>query len=147
MTDTIVERLKAVIGPILDEHGRAACLGERPFDLTDRLARAAIAEYRNAMSEGVGELVERMRAQLHVWEDEEPTEDWWTYQREYGEAMLRIEALQARLAEVTGERDWLREIVFYTDPDEVPVKYRATILRIANGLDDRAALSPSEEQG
>jgi hypothetical protein len=41
-----------------------------------------------------GTLVERMRAQLHVWADEEPREDWWTYQREYGEAFLRIVELE-----------------------------------------------------
>jgi hypothetical protein len=40
-------------------------------------------------------LLERMRAQLHVWEDNAPEEQWDTVQREYAEAFLEIEQHEA----------------------------------------------------
>lgn len=48
--------------------------------------------------ERVAELLGKMRAQLHVWEDEELRADWWNYQREYGEAFLLLNTLHPTTA-------------------------------------------------
>lgn len=92
------------------------------------LARAAITEHRNAMSEGVGELVEDLRA----------------YSR--GAALAHMDtaavdkaadaltALQARLAEVTGLAKIGREHLQAGNIDDALTAF------------NRIALSPSEEQ-
>jgi hypothetical protein len=43
------------------------------------------------------ELIERMRAQLHVWEDCARFEEWSAFQREYAEAFQRIQSLSERI--------------------------------------------------
>lgn len=99
MTDTIVERVTAAL-----EREIARAGDDYPHP--SMLARAAITAHRNAMSEGVGELVERFRDMCRDWNGEQIVDGSTPrYEPSCGDirqAADTITALQARLAEVTG---------------------------------------------
>lgn len=49
------------------------------------------------MTEEDTALVKRMTTQIEDWDEEEPREDWWAYQRHFAEARDRIESLSAEV--------------------------------------------------
>ena len=64
-----------------------------------------------------GPLIERMRTQLHVWEDCEPEADWWIYQREYAEAFRAIQSLEDSLSRMVA---WYGKRTNRGDDDLLP---------------------------
>lgn len=50
----------------------------------------------------MSDLIVRMKSRLADWEDEEPRADWFSSQREYGEAADEIEALRAEVEGLRG---------------------------------------------
>lgn len=44
------------------------------------------------------DLTERMKTRLADWDDEEPRADWWSYQREYAEALDLIQSMQSQIS-------------------------------------------------
>lgn len=44
------------------------------------------------------DLTERMKTRLADWDDEEPRADWWSYQREYAEALDLIGTMRTEIS-------------------------------------------------
>jgi hypothetical protein len=98
---------------------------------------------------GQGTLYERMRTQLHVWEDEEPESDWWTYQREYAEAFLAIQQLDDALGRMVawyGKRNNLGDDeLLPPDEQEVEVGDAMRVLADLREAAARASMSHGEK--